>query len=81
MTDTLVVMLSGRVAGRVERRASDRSLRLVYDDRYAAAARRAVPLSLSMPVQPRSYEDSRFNPHPAPGPGAARRVCCRRRST
>lgn len=60
MTDTLVVLLSGSVAGRVERRSADRGLVFEYDTDHAAAAR-PVPLSVSMPVDQRLFEDSRVD--------------------
>ena len=52
------MLLSGRVAGRVERRGPDRRLVFEYDGDYAALPR-AVPLSLTMPTRQRTFDDGR----------------------
>lgn len=58
MSDVLLVLLSGNVAGRVERRGEDGRLLFEYDADYAVLPR-AVPLSLSMPRDERSFGDAR----------------------
>lgn len=60
MSDSLLVVLDGAVAGRLSRLRGGR-LRFDYDDAYRERAA-PTPLSLSMPVQVRSHPDRVVTP-------------------
>lgn len=54
--DRLIVLLQGRIAGELHRRSRANSYEFVYDDRWRDD-REAFPLSLSMPLAARRYQD------------------------
>jgi serine/threonine-protein kinase HipA len=60
MTDELVTLLGGRIAGRVRRRKG-RRLSFVYEPSWRAAED-AYPLSLSMPLAAREHESKVIEP-------------------
>lgn len=60
MTESLVVLLEGRVAGVLTRLPAGR-LRFDYDEEYRNQAQ-CVPLSVSMPKQVRSHADGAITP-------------------
>lgn len=58
MVDHLHVLVSGRVAGRLDRRTRQAGVRLTYDDAYRADPA-STPLSVSMPLQVRMHTGER----------------------